>query len=119
MFSDPTTITVDTVDQSLPRVSVGNMTATYRSSDGNLELSIAHSANKRERSVVKVTANKIGVDPFNSDRSKPYMAQTYLVVDAPLNGVGFTDAELETYVTALIGFLQEPGAIAKFLGKES
>lgn len=119
MFSDPTTITVGTEDLVLPRISVGNMTSSYRNSDGSFSLEIAHSANKRERSVAKVIVNKVGSDPFNQDRSKPYMAQHYLVSDAPLNGVGFTDAELETHIRALAEFLLVPGNIAKFLGKES
>jgi hypothetical protein len=119
MFNDPQNVTVDTVAKPLPRVSVGNMTSTYRSSDGSLELNIAHSANKRERSVVRLTANKVGADPFDSTRSRAYTAQTYLVIDTPLNGAGFTDAELEDHVTALLDFLKGAGNLVKILGKES
>jgi hypothetical protein len=119
VFSDPTSITIDSVAKSLPRVSVGNMTAAYRSADGSLELSIAHSANKRERSVVKVVSNKVGTDPFDTSRQRSYTAQAYTVIDAPLNGVGYTDAELEDVVLALVDFLKAPGTIAKLLGKES
>lgn len=119
MFSDPTTITYDTVAKPLPRVAVGNMQALYRSADGAFELSIAHSANKRERSVVKLVLNKVGVDPFDTSRSRSYTASVYTVIDAPLNGVGYTDAELEDAVLALTDFLKAPGNITKLLGKES
>jgi len=119
LFTDPQNITIDGVAKSLPRVSVGNMTANYRSSDGGLELSIAHSANKRERSVVRATTNKVGADPFDSTRSKAYTAQAYLVIDTPLNGAGFTDAELEDHVNGLLDFLKGAGNLAKILGKES
>lgn len=119
MFTDPTTVTIDTIGKPLPRVSVGNMTATYRSADGALELNIAHSANKRERSVVRLTANKVGADPFNASVSKSYTAQAYLVIDSPLNGAGFTDSELESHIKGLLAFLQGTGNIAKILGKES
>jgi hypothetical protein len=95
------------------------MAATYRSADGALELNIAHSANKRERSVVRLTANKVGVDPFNSTTSRAYTAQAYLVIDSPLNGAGFTDSELESHIKGLLAFLQGTGNIAKILGKES
>jgi hypothetical protein len=119
VFSDPTTITYDAVAKPLPRVSVGNMQALYRSADGAFELSIAHSANKRERSVVKLVLNKVGADPFDSGRSRSYTASIYTVIDAPLNGVGFTDAELEDGIKALNDFVSAPGNAAKLLGKES
>lgn len=119
MFTDPTSVTINAVASPLPRVSVGNMQATYRSSDGSLELNIAHSANKRERSVVRLTANKVGQDPYNSTRSQAYTAQAYLVIDTPLNGAGFTDTELEHHVKGLLSFLQGTGTLSKILGKES
>ncbi len=119
MFSDPTSVTVATVAQSLPRVSVGNMQSIYRSADGALELSIAHSANKRERSVVKLTSNKVGVDPFDSTRSRAYTAQTYLVIDSPLNGAGFTDTELKDLVIGLADLIKSTNFATKILGKES
>lgn len=119
MFADPVSLTVGTDPQSLPRISVGDMTAKYRSGDGSLELTIAHSANKRERSVVRVTSNKVGEDPFDASKSRGYMAQAYLVIDAPLNGVGFTDADQESLVQGLLNFLSEGDALAKILGKES
>lgn len=119
MFADPINMTIDTVATPLPRISVGDMTAKYRSNDGALELTIAHSANKRERSVVRVTSNKVGVDPFDASKSRGYTAQAYLVIDAPLNGVGFTDADQESLVKGLLAFLNGSGNLAKILGKES
>lgn len=119
MFTDPTSITISGTAVPLPRISVGNMTATYRSADGALELNIAHSANKRERSVVRTTFNKIGSDPLNSSISRAYTAQAYLVIDTPLNGAGFTDAELEANIKGLLAFLSGTGNLAKILGKES
>lgn len=119
MFTDPQSITVSGAAVTIPRISLGNMSALYRSSDGAFELSIAHSANKRERSVVRLTANKVGVDPFDTGKSRAYTAQAYLVIDAPLNGAGFTDAELEAHTKALLGHLMVTGNLAKILGKES
>lgn len=119
MFTDPTSVTINAVATPLPRISVGNMQATYRSADGALELNVAHSANKRERSVVRLTTNKVGQDPFNSTRSQAYTAQAYLVIDTPPNGAGFTDAELEHHVKGLLSFLSGAGVLTKVLGKES
>lgn len=118
MYADPITLTIDETPVKTPRVSTGNMTSTYRSSDGSLELNIAHSANKRERSVVRLTQNKVGQDPFDAAKSRGYTMQTYLVVDAPLNGLGFTDAEQMGLINALKAFLSEENLL-KFLGKES
>jgi len=95
------------------------MTADYQNADGSLRLHIAHSANKRERSTIGLTRNKVGQDPFESSRSRSYQTKYYLVVDAPLNGAGFTDAELEADIKALLAHLQGAGVLAKFLGKES
>lgn len=119
MFADPQSITVGAEPVSLPRIGVGNMTGTYRSGDGEYTLYVAHSANKRERTVVRLTITRQGVDPVDASKARNYMFQPYFVFDAPLNGVGFTDAEQEEAIRALIGFLEQPNAIAKLLGKES
>lgn len=119
MFADPISMTIDSEAVNLPRVSVGDFQSRYRSADGQFELEIAHSDNKRERSVVKLRTNIVGADPFNSARSRGYTAFAHLVIDAPLNGVGFTDAEQEALVKGLLGFLAEPDNLSKILGKES
>lgn len=119
MFSDPQSITVAAAPVSLPRVSVGNLTSTYRTADGSYELQIAHSANKRERTVVKLTANKVGVDPFDASRSRSYTAPIYVVIDSPLNGAGFTDTELKDQLIALADLIKSANFATKILGKES
>lgn len=119
MFVDPVTIQNGGNSINLPRVAVGNMEARYRSSDGAFELNIAHSANKRERSVARITSNIVGEDPFDSKRTRNYTAQAYLVIDSPLNGVGFSDPELTELIETLVAFLQQSNTIPKLLGKES
>lgn len=119
MFSDPQSVTINAVPVSLPRVSTGDMKGRFRTADGSLELSISHSAARRERSVIRLDRSKVGVDPLDSGKSKNYSCSVYLVVDAPLNGVGFTDAELEYDAKGLIALLNTAGFLAKFLGKEA
>lgn len=119
MFADPITMSIDTETITLPRVSTGDMQSRYRSADGKFELEIAHSANKRERTLVKVRTNTIGSDPFNAERSRSYTAFAHLVIDAPLNGVGFTDADQKALIDGLLGFLSESENLLKILGKES
>jgi len=119
MLSDPQSITISGTAVSLPRISAGEMKGRFRTPDGTLELSVQHSSAKRERSVIRLDRNKIGVDPLNSTQQKNYSYSAYLVVDAPLNGVGFTDAEQEADIKGLIALLNTSGYLTKFLGKES
>lgn len=119
MFSDPISVSIGDTPQPLPRISTGDMQSRYRNADGTFELAISHQGNKRERTMVKLTSNKVGEDPFNAARSRSYTASAHLVIDAPLNGVGFTDAEQEDMVQGLVAFLSDSGNLAKILGKES
>lgn len=119
MFSDPQSVTINAVPVSLPRVSTGDMKGRFRNADGSLELAISHSASRRERSVIRLDRSKIGVDPLDPTKNKSYTCSVYLVVDAPLNGVGFTDAELEYDVKGLTALINSAGFCAKFLGKEA
>lgn len=119
MLSDPQSITISGTATPLPKISSGDMSSKYRTASGDLALSIVHSASKRERSVIRLDRNKVGADPLDSTRQKNYSASAYLVVDAPLNGVGFTDAELEADIKGLTTLIASTGFLAKFLGKES
>lgn len=119
MYAEPQTLTISTVAVSLPRISMGELQGRFRTASGDLELSIAHSVRNRERSVIRLDRNKVGADPLDSGKSKAYKAAYYLVVDAPNNGVGFTDTELEADIKGLLTLLQTTGYLAKFLGKES
>lgn len=119
MFTDPQSITISGTATPLPKISSGDMSSKYRTASGDLTLSIQHTAARRERSVIRLDRNKVGADPLDSTKSRSYGASVYLVVDAPLNGVGFTDAELEADMKGLTTLLNSTGFALKFLGKES
>lgn len=119
MFADPVSMPIDGETLPLPRVSTGDMQSRYRNADGSFELTISHQGNKRERTLVKLTSNKVGEDPFNAARSRSYTASAHLVIDAPLNGVGFTDTEQSNMVQGLLAFLSDGDNLTKILGKES
>lgn len=119
MFTDPQSITISGTAVSLPRISMGDGSGKFRAADGSLELSIQHLASNRERSVIRLDRFKVGADPLNAQQMKNYKFSTYVVVDAPLNGVGFTDAEQEADIKGLIALLNTSGVLAKFLGKEA
>lgn len=116
MFTDPQSVTVNSVAQSMPRIKVGATDSTYRTADGNFQLRISHQSTKaRARRMVRLDQSKIATDPLTTNNVS-VSAGVYIVVDEPL--VGFTDAELDYLVDALVGWLSA-GNIAKLLGSES
>lgn len=116
MFSDPQSVTINAVPFSLPRILVGNAEATYRSADDTVQMRISHQDSKgRKRHMVRLDQTKIAADPLTSENSSQ-KAGVYLVVDEP--SFGFTDADLDYVVDALIAWLSSAN-IAKLLGSES
>lgn len=119
MFSDPQSVTVAATPVSLPRITAGDRKGIFRNPDGSLSLTVSHADGKRERSLVRLDRSKIGADLLDPTKQRPYQAAVWLVVDAPLNGVGFTDAELSEDIKALCGLVTKTDFIARFLGKEA
>jgi len=116
MLADPQSVTINAVPVSLPRVSVGNAEATYRSADETVQLRVSHQAAKnRKRRMVRLDQTVIAADPLTAENSSQ-KAGVYLVIDEP--AFGFTDAELDYLVDALIAFMSS-ATIAKVLGGES
>lgn len=115
-FSDPQSVTINAVPVSLPRVSIGTSEATYRAADETVQLRISHQAAKsRKRRMVRLDQTVIAADPLTSENASQ-KAGIYLVVDEP--SFGFTDAQLDYLVDALVAWLTS-GNIAKLLGGES
>jgi hypothetical protein len=119
MFADPQSVSISGTATSLPRISAGEMNGMFRSGDGATVMSIAHTANRRERSVVRLDQNLIGADPLDTTKQRNYKLGAYLVLDAPLNGVGFTTTQKAALITALVDWLKATGNTAKFVGSES
>lgn len=118
MFSDPQTITVNAIAQTLPRVSAGEYNGLFRTADGGFVLSIKHTTGKRDRSVVRLDQRKICANPLDPAKNLPYTASVYLVLDAPPGFTGFTSVELENATKALTAYLSAAN-VTKFVGKES
>lgn len=118
MFVDPQSVTVDAVANSLPRVAVGDRTATYSNGDDSLTLTISHTASNRGRvrRVARLDFSEISADPFLPSQNLAVSGSAYLVIDEPLNG--FTDAELLTKVKALRDWLNDAN-VTKILAGES
>jgi len=119
VFADPQSVTVNSVAQSLPRVGTSLNSGRYSKDDGTYALTVSHSNGKRNQHKVRLDVNKIVTDPFASDRNLPVSASVFLTLDIP--PVGFTNAELVTYLVALADWLKAStnSASTKLVGSET
>lgn len=118
-FTDPQSITINAIANSLPRVSSQGDKSTYSKDDGTLKLTISHSYGKRNRRVVRVDSNKIVSDPLIPANSVQANMAVYLVMDVPRNG--YTIAEEKQIVDGLLAYLSASSgsAVTKTLGGEN
>lgn len=120
MFSDPQSVTINAVAQSLPRVSVGSNTSTYTKDDGLVSLSVSHKVSgKRTRRVIRLDHAKIAADPLLAGVNVKATTAFYLVADIP--ETGYTVTEQKQIGDALVAYLSaSSGAnLTKILGGES
>jgi hypothetical protein len=115
MLSDPQSVTVNAVAQSLPAISRDAKTSTYRKDDGSYELIISHDEKNRNRRVVRLNHKKIAADPFTADNVE-FTSSMYLVIDVPQTG--YTNTEIKDMVLGLTGWLIS-ATVLKVLGGES
>jgi hypothetical protein len=118
-YSDPQSITINAVANSLPRVASGVNTGAFSKDDGNVKLSVSHSYGKRTRRQVRVDFSKIAADPLISSTNIKYSMSAYLVVDQPITG--FTVAESKQVIDGFVAWLSaSSGAnLTKLLGGEN
>lgn len=116
MFSDPQSVTVNTVAQSMPRISSDGRKAIYQKSDGTYTLTISHAkSGTRTRSNVRIDRKAIVTNPLDS--SNDYDTLTvYIVIDRPEFGFSVTD--VQQLVAGFAAYLDNT-AVAKVYGQES
>jgi hypothetical protein len=115
MFSDPQTVTVDTVAKTLPAVVRGESQSKYLEADGEHQLDISSTYSKRDRSVVKLTHKKTAADPLSAETVN-VSTSIYLVMDRPK--FGYDIADIDDLVQALTLWLTTAN-VGKVLGGES
>jgi len=118
-LTDPQSITINAVANSIPRVSTDRNASTYTSADGNLKFTVSHSYGKRTRRAVRIDSRKTAADPLFPAQNAPYSSSVTLVVDAPLTG--YTVTELKQIVDGLTAWTTATSGanLTKFLGGES
>lgn len=119
MFTDPQSVTINAVANSLPRVSVGDRTATYTKDDETIKLTISHAATNRNRTrrQIRVDVKKVAADPFTAGQSREVSCSAYLVIDEPTDG-SFTNTELLNNTKGLLGWLTDAN-VTKVIAGES
>jgi hypothetical protein len=118
-FSDPQSVTINAVANSLPRISSGVNSGKFQKDDGNVGLTVSHAYGKRTRRTIRLDHSKIAPDPLISAQNIKYSMSCYIVVDVPVTG--YTIAEQKQIVDALTAYLTaSSGArVTQLLGGEN
>ncbi len=118
-FSDPQTVTINAVANTLPRVSSGVNAGGFSKDDGLVKLSVSHQYGKRTRRTVRLEHSKIAADPLISAQNIKHSMTAYIVVDTPVTG--YTVSEAKQIADALVAYLTaSSGArLTQLLGGEN
>jgi methyl-accepting chemotaxis protein len=117
VLSDPITLTVNGVANSLNRISTGDLTSSYSTADESLKTTIKHqrTSSDRIRTTIDVVQRKVVSDPLTSEND--YDTLTFrLLIDRP--SVGWTATEVDYVNQALAGFLTTAN-VGKLYGLQS
>lgn len=118
-ISDPQSVTINAIANSLPRTGSGDNTGTFTKDDGNVKLSVSHSYGKRTRRTIRLDHRKVAADPLVAAQNLNYSMSMYIVVDVPPVGYSPTEAK-QIWDGFLANLAASSGAnTVKFLGGES
>lgn len=114
-FTDPQSVTINTVATSLPRISTGDTKSMYSSADENKVLTISHQPSAtRQRHMIRLDSRVVAADPISAVNVQQSLG-VYLVIDQP--NFGFADADINYVVQALSAWLSAANVL-KVLGRE-
>lgn len=119
MFSDPISITVNAVAQSLNRTSMGANAGAFRKDDGSHQLSIAHTLGKNNQRVIRFDRTQTVSDPFTTGEFLTASDSVWLVTRTP--GTLLTITQQKQLIDGFLTYLQASSgaAITKLLNGES
>lgn len=118
-FSDPETITVNSVPQVLARGGYpSGRSVEYLQDDGTGKLFISHEQKKRDRTLVRYSEMKLAADPYIPAQNQQVFMSVSLVIDRPL--LGFTLAEATDHCSGFLTWLtaSSNAKLLKALGHE-
>lgn len=119
MLTDPQSITINAIANSLPRVGTGDNNGVFQKDDGTVALSIQHVYGKRTRRTIRLTHTKVAADPLNAAQNLNYSMSLYITVDVPK--LGYSPTEVKQIWDGLLANLAASSGAntVKFLGGES
>jgi hypothetical protein len=118
MFTDPIgPITINSVAHSLARVETSGKRSVYQNADGTVVLEISHqlTGKNRHRSTLRLTWQKIVIDPLTAANDYDSVTLTR-IIDRPM--AGFSLAEVQSLVSG-IDTWDTDAVEAKLFGQES
>jgi hypothetical protein len=118
-FSDPQTVTINAIDNTLPRTGSGMDSGVFSKDDGSVVLSVRHRYGRRTRRELRLQHSKVAPDPLISAQNIKHSLTIYFAIDTPVTGYTVTEAKqigdaLVAYLTASSG-----ANLTKLLGGES
>lgn len=123
-FAEPLVWTVNAIAHNLRRISAGNLTSKYRTTDGNRWLSILHRIIPRKGQQPRMNSRvTIEVRKPKADSPSDFVPLYITVeIDRPdsLDSVlGFTEAEIDKELTMVGTFIGTTANVTKLVGLES
>lgn len=115
-FTDPQSITVNSVAKSMPRVKTEGSRSEYAMADETFRMTISHQESKsRTRRMIRVDQRVVATDPLTSISEYKTLG-VYIVIDEP--EYGFADADIDYVVQALKTWASTANVL-KVLGSET
>lgn len=116
MLTDPQSVTVNAVAQSMPRVSSTGLTSEYVKDDETFRLRISHTKSaKRIRTMARIDQRAIVADPLTAVNDYETLA-FYFVIDRP--EVGFSVTQVDQLVQGFKTWLST-GQVTALYGQQS
>lgn len=103
-FTDPQTVTINAVAQTLPRTSFAVNSGEFTKDDGLVKLTVNHTSSRgKNRHFMALNHSKVAADPLQASINVRLAARAFVVMETPL--FGYSVAEAKQLVDALTGFL--------------
>lgn len=114
-LTDPQTITVNTVEQTLNRIKSDGYRSEYADAAEVFKMTVGHNESRdRTRRMVRIDQRVVAADPLTSVNEYKSLG-IYIVIDEP--EYGFSDTEIDYVVQALTAWLTTAN-VTKVLGNQ-
>jgi hypothetical protein len=114
-LTDPQTITVNSVEQTLNRIKSDGYRSEYADTDEEFKMTVSHAESRdRTRRMIRVDQRVVAADPLTSVNEYKSLG-VYVVIDEP--EYGFSDTEIDYVVQALTDWLTTAN-VTKVLGNQ-